>query len=232
MSSSSTKLSGKRGAETILEKKPPEDFAIYGLEAAERSDDPCYLKVKYRDVDGSETTTQEFKECAGRKDGKGTTKSHRTVSLPDFMWAVGARVCMNKGKIKGIQLIGEYEECLLGAETVSVPAPCSRQFKQNGSDQGIACPDPEDRRHVERICGNTSLYRGAYFARPNCPGHKLTVPDEDWAKEVLCPAGQVATGVQLSTADGGGDRKLINGLGLRCRTIEEFESRKIITRSN
>lgn len=233
-----TELSGRRGAETVLAQSPPSDFAVVGIQSAERSDDPCFLEVRYRHVETGEEIQEVFAACADRSDGRGKRASIKEFNLPDFQWAVGARVCMNRDrtKIKGMQLIGDYENCILGAETIEVPAPCSRNFRAGGSDQGIPCLDPEDRSRVELICGDTSLNRGfgTFFERRNCPGRKVaSLPDdENWEREVFCPDGYVASGVQLSTAAGGGDRRMINGVGLHCRELTTFKSRKTIVRGN
>lgn len=232
-SATSTALSGNRGAEVILERESPADFAVYGFEASERSDDPCYLKVLYKDVQNGDTTVDLFAECGDNNQGRGTRKSREPRMLPDGVWAVGARVCLNRArtKIKGLSLMGAYEACIKGAETVLVSVnDCSPVLDIDSHDYRL-CSDPDGDGYAELRCDAPSTGFVRWFERPNCPGIARG-PDDDWEREVRCPANHVASGLLLSTADGGGDRQMIDGVGVQCRELQEFNSRKIITRKN
>ena len=47
---SSTSFSGHVGAELTLSKPVSENDAIFGVVMAERNDDPCFMRLRYRDI--------------------------------------------------------------------------------------------------------------------------------------------------------------------------------------
>jgi hypothetical protein len=54
-SSSTTGVSGIGGTNRSLSKEVSVNQAIYGAEMSERSDDPCFLRLKYRNVSTGST---------------------------------------------------------------------------------------------------------------------------------------------------------------------------------
>ncbi|MCP5244560.1 MAG: hypothetical protein H6937_00775 [Burkholderiales bacterium] len=212
---SNTEFSGKDASQkATVEKSFSDNDAIYGIVAGEDTNDPCYLKVNFRDVTTGATSSKSYNECDGHKEG-----DLETLTLPDGAFATGVRVCLNndEDKIKGIQLIGNYGGCLLGAESVSVvPPDCSPPIKISGHDYQLCNTDQP--AYITRSC-NTEI--GPSFERANCVGTNTGKPDSDWKKTVKCPPGQVATGMKLNTRAGSGNRRMYNGISLVCYEISE-----------
>ncbi len=210
-----TKYSGKDASKKHSVTKPASDNdAIYGIDAGERSDDPCYLKVKFRDVTTGAESSKKYDKCSGNEGDM------RYVTLPDGYFTVGVRVCLNNGgdKLKGIQLIGDHGGCLMGEKLIyTEQAPCSSVVKIGGSDYRLC--NQNDPELVALDCkDNTTVTQ--YFERTNCQGSNRG-PDSDWAKTVSCPSGQVATGMTLNTRDSGGGRRMANGISLVCHDLVE-----------
>jgi hypothetical protein len=207
----STSPSGKAPTNKTLTKAASANGAIYGVTIGEDTDDPCYMEIKYRDVATQEAQTSlKFSECAGHKVG-----DPLTPSLPSGAFVTGVQICLNSAgnKLKGIELIGNYDACILGAETVTVAVPpCTPA--SGGVEYNICDPDAPAFKTVSCDRSLTSFVK-----RPHCPGPRREPPDEDWEKEVSCPARMVATGMKLRTIDGSGDRKMIDGVALVCDTL-------------
>ena len=207
-----TSTSGKAPANKTLAKAASANGAIYGVTIGEDSDDPCYMEIKYRDVATREAQSSlKFSECAGHKVG-----DQLSPSLPSGAFVTGVQICMNsaRNKMKGIALIGNYDACILGAETITVAVPPCTQGSSGGSEFNICDPDAPAFKTVSCDRSLTSFVK-----RPHCPGSKREPPDEDWEKEISCPAGMLATGMTLRTIDGSGDRKMIDGVALVCDTL-------------
>jgi hypothetical protein len=218
-SSSTTGVSGIGGTNRTLSKSASLNQAIYGADIAERSDDPCFLRLKYRDVaTGSTGSSQRFAECDDNNNDEGTNSSLRYLSLPAGAFVTGARICLNsdRDKLKGLQLIGTYGACLLGEDKVYVAtAPCSNTFKAGGQEYRIC--DPDQPSYVALDCRSAGV--SDHVERTNCPGTKRG-PDADWESVVSCPDRMAATGMQLSTRDSGGGRTMIDGVALVCHRME------------
>lgn len=205
--------SGKAPTNRTLTKAASANGAIYAVTIGEDSDDPCYMEIKYRDVATRGTQSSlKFSECDGHKVG-----DLLTASLPSGAFATGVRICLNSAgdKLKGIQLIGGYDACVLGAESVSgVPNSCSSVQSFSGIEYRVC--DPNSPPYVTISC---SVAITSFVERPNCQGSKRDVPDADWEKVVSCPSKMVATGMKLRTIDGSGKRKMINGVALVCNPL-------------
>ena len=196
-----------------LERSFSENDAIYSVVAGEDSDDPCYLQVKFRDVTTGAGTVATYDECGGHREA-----DLETLSLPDGAFVTGVRVCLNSSedKIKGIQLIGNYGGCILGAASVTVvPAGCSSVIKISGHDYRLCNTDQP--AYITRSCSSGI---DPHFERNNCVGTKRG-PDSDWEKTVKCPSGHVATGMKLNTRAGSGSRRMYNGISLVCYELSE-----------
>jgi hypothetical protein len=219
-SPSTTAFSGRGGANRTLSKSASMNDAIYGVEIAERSDDPCFLRIKYRDVaSGAEGSSLRFAECSDNNNNEGTSDSRRGVSLPSGAFVTGVRICLNadRDKMKGIQLLGRYGGCLLGQEKVYVaPAACSPVFKVSGHEYRLCNTDQPN--YVGLDCSQTSTSVSDHYERTNCPGTKEG-PDRDWETRVSCPDLMVATGMKLSTRQSGGGREMIDGIALECHRL-------------
>ena len=178
-SSSTTQFSGRKGGERTLSKAASINQAIYGAEMAERSDDPCFLMLKYRNVaTGSTGSSLRFAGCDDNNNNEGKQPSRRYVALPSGAVVTGARICLNSGrdKLKGLQLIGAYGACLLGEEKVYVEtAPCSNVVKAGGQEYRIC--DPDQPSYIALDCRSAGVSDS--FERTNCPGTNRG-PDADW----------------------------------------------------
>ena len=205
--------SGKSPTNKTLSKAASAKGAVYAVTIGEDSDDPCFMEIKYRDIATSGTQSSlTFSECDGHKVG-----GQMTASLPSGAFVTGARICLNSGgdKLKGIQLIGGYGDCVLGAESVSgVPSSCSSVVKISGHDYQV-CND--DSPSFITISCSTPIT--SFVERTNCQGSKHDQPDDDWEKIVSCQEGMVATGMKLRTINGSGKRKMIDGVALVCDTL-------------
>ena len=218
-SSSTTAVSGVGGTNRTLSKASSTNQAIYGAEMSERSDDPCFLRLKYRNVaTGSVGSSLDFAECDDNNNDEGKDISRRYLSLPAGTFVTGARICLNSGgdKLKGLQLIGGYGACFLGEEKVyGVAAPCSRVFKAGGQEYRIC--DPDQPNYVTLDCRTAGV--SDHFERTNCPGADGG-PDADWERVVSCPDRMAATGMKLSTRDSGGGGTMIDGIALVCHRMD------------
>ena len=211
--SSTTSYSGKDKSQKSSFTKPASDNdAIFSVVMGERSDDPCYLKIRFHDVASGTESSKTYDKCSGKE------KSLRTITLPDEVFVTGVRVCLNSGgdKVKGIQLIGNYGACLLGGDYVYVkPAPCGSVVNVSGHDYRLCSTNQPS--FVALDCGNPIK---PHFERTNCQGSNKG-PDSDWEKTVNCPSGKVATGMKLNTREGGGKRRMFNGIALVCHDFVE-----------
>lgn len=214
-----TLFSGHSGATHSISRSAASNDAIYSLTFGEESDDPCYLEAEYRDMGtGLFAGSSFFKQCSDA-DGDGNSASRLTVTLNPGTVATGIRICLNGNKMKGLELIGRYGGCLMGEDNIFLaPAECTDpiRFSWIFSVEYRLCGGTGTGTEVD--CASASARRHDYEERDNCPGLKLG-PDADWEKEVLCPAGKVVTGLQLSTSPGGGSRKMIDGIALECTTL-------------
>jgi hypothetical protein len=204
-------VSGNGTPNRTLVKPASANDAVHAVSFGEDSDDPCYFQVKFRDVATfTDQGSLTFSECDGHKVG-----DIRTVSLPRGVFATGVRICLNTGedKLKGIQLIAAYRDCILGAETVAVASSCTVN-NISGVEYRVCNQDASP--YTQRSC---SLPVTSYFERPNCRGSRHDEPDQDWEKIVSCPNGMIATGMKLHARDGSGDRNMIDGVQLQCDTL-------------
>jgi hypothetical protein len=214
-----TAFSGIGGVDRTLTKAASANDAIFAVEVAERSDDPCFLEARYRDVaTGVEEASRRFAECNDSNNNEGTTSSRSILVLPAGTFVTGVRICLNsdRDKMKGIQIIGRYSGCILGLGQYVAPAPCSYVFTMNGMDYRVC--DPDAPTYVELDCDEPAATVSNYLERTNCQGDN-DGPDSDWESTVSCADGKVATGIRLSTTAGGGGRTMINGVGLECTAL-------------
>ena len=206
-------ISGKSPTNKTLSKAASARGAIYAVTIGEDSDDPCYMEIKYRDVATNGTQSSvTFSECDGHKVG-----GQKTATLPSGAFVTGARICLNSGgdKLKGIQLIGGYGDCVLGATSVSVvPSSCSGVVKISGHDYQVCNDDSPP--YITLSCSNPIT---SFVERTNCQGSKHDQPDGDWENVVSCQDGMVATGMKLRSINGSGKRKMIDGVALVCDTL-------------
>ncbi|HYU32623.1 MAG TPA: hypothetical protein VEW48_10715 [Thermoanaerobaculia bacterium] len=218
--SSPTAFSGRTGAEKTLSKPASENDAIFAVEVSERSDDPCFLKARYRDVvTGAEEGSLRFARCSDNNDNEGNNSSRATVILPDGSFVTGVRICLSsdRDKLKGIQLLGRVGGCLLGEESIPVSSsPCSGMVHLGGMEYTV-CNETQP-TFRELGCEEPSATLSRFMERTNCKGSERG-PDQDWESEVSCPAGMVATGMRLSTRDSGGGRAMIDGIALDCTRL-------------
>lgn len=221
-STSTTDYSGKHGADKrTLAPSSTSNEALFGVEIAERSDDPCFLRARYRNIaTGSDGANVRFAECDDNNNDEGTNDSRRTLMMPSGGFVTGVRICMNsqQDKMKGIQLIGRYSACLLGEEKVYVsPAPCSQVFKSSGIEYRLCDTDQPNYQTLSCNTGSSTL--SVHYERTNCQGNS-NGPDSDWEEAVNCPDRMVATGMRLNHREGTGGRRIITGVALDCRKVE------------
>jgi hypothetical protein len=213
--SGSSATSGRTPTNKTLSKSYSANETIYAVTIGEDSDEPCYMQIKYRDANTSATQNSlTFNECDGHKVG-----DMQTASLPAGTYVTGVRICLNsdRNRMKGIQLIGGYGDCVLGAESTTVSTPdCSRVVKVSGLDYRTCTPGGPSYRTM-----SCSIPLTDWVERPNCPGSKYDIPDNTWEKVVSCPDKMVATGMKLRTINGDGDRLGIDGIALECHTLED-----------
>ena len=216
--STTTDYSGRdKSQKNSFTKPESNNDAIYGISMGERSDDPCFLKIKYRDVASGAESSKTYNECSGKE------KSVKLIDLTQGAFVTGIRVCLNsaKDKVKGIQLIGNYAACTQGADTVTVDIPpCSPVTKTGSSEYRLCNKDGPTYKTLN--CSNLGYYRpDNYYERTNCQGLKSkNGPDSDWEEAVYCPTSRhVATGMKLNTREGGGKRRMITGIALVCHTL-------------
>jgi len=226
-----TDFSGKSGSEKkpTLSKSYSANGAITGLAADEDSDDPCYLELKYVDVVTRQPQNSiKFAHCSG-KDGNpkdGVATARRDINLTGGRMATGVRVVLNKDgdKIKGIQLLGNFGECALGAKEFTLAvSDCSSVFGaapyRPDTLEYRLCNTGNQPSSITVSCNDSRVKSDPWFERTNAVGAKKG-PDSDWDKTVSCPNGMVATGMQMNVRDSGGDRQMINGLALECNTLK------------
>ena len=219
-SATTTGFSGQSGSNRTLSRPTTANEALYAVTISEKSDDPCFLEAKFRELDdGSAGATLRFAECED-SDGDGTDSSRRLVALPTDSVATGVRICLDndREKLKGLQLIGRNAGCLMGEDNVYVyPGECSTVHSSSfifGHDYRICGGNTSA---IELDCG-TLAERKAYVERTNCPGSD-NGPDGDWEATVRCPNQKVVTGLKLSTRSGGGGRTMIDGIALECTQL-------------
>lgn len=197
------------GGRRSLSKPASDNQAITGITIGERSDDPCYMQLMYKDVEtGASGSTRTFDECDGSEG------DIETRTLPDGAFVTGVRICLNddRDKLKGIQLISDYAACIQGDEHVYLePTGCSSVFHAGGQEYRLC--NTEQPSYLEVDCSPGQIR--PYIERTNCDGDR-DGPDSDWESEVHCPAGKVATGMKLNLRDSGGDRIMYNGVALEC----------------
>mgnify|MGYP001815048398 CR=1 FL=1 len=215
-----TGFSGNNGAELSLSKPVAENDAIFGIEMAERSDDPCYLRVRYRDVTtGEERSSKIFAECDDNNNNRGRESSLVRAILPGDMVVTGASVCLNpqRDKMKGIELRASFRECIRGESTATISVDQCGSVYRRGSQEYQLCSGGHP-RYLELSCSGGRSVINRYIERPNCKGTSRG-PDNDWEKIIDCPPRTVATGVRISTRGSGGNRIMIDGLALECTQV-------------
>ncbi len=208
-----TAVSGKGPTTVELGKPASSNGALYAVTIGEDADDPCHVEAKFRDVaSGSAQSTRTLDGCAGRRVG-----DPLTASLPGGAYVTGVRVCLNSrgDKMKGLQLVGAYDQCVLGADSMTGTVPgCTGVVKISGHDYRLCNTGGPTTRTL-----SCSVPLTSYVERPNCRGSKHDMPDDDWEKVVSCREGMVATGLKLRTVAGGGGRRMVQGVALTCDTL-------------
>jgi hypothetical protein len=224
-----TAFSGNSNGTRELSHDAHATLSVSGIEARERSDDPCFLEVEFRDINSFQAgESLTFRRCgAGHRDGNLPTT--KRLVMPEGAYTTGARVCLNNAgdKLKGLALIGQYQSCAIGGDSVIIPpSACSGVFPQNSVEYRL-CNTAETGNWRSYSCSDPRVRIEVYFERTNCQGGK-NGPDSDWEREVHCPFGQVATGMHLSTRDGSGTGRMIDGVALECRSMGVFTGSKAV----
>jgi hypothetical protein len=201
-----------------LVKTGPTNDAITGIVAGESrataGNDPCYLRVNFSDVTTGAPSSMTYDRCDGAHGDE------VELTLPEGSFVTGVRICLNSDgdKVKGIQLITADAGCMLGAEAIYYePAECSQVIKISGHDYRLCGTDTP--KVIAKSCSEVGT-GSRYFERTNCNGSDRG-PDQDWETAVNCPPGRVATGMRLNTREGGGDRRMVNGIALDCYELTE-----------
>ena len=182
--------SGGEGSNRILRRNVSENRALTGLVLAERSDDPCHLTTRFRRI----SNNQFFAGTGGMfdcggSDGTGTNRSREQIDLPTNYFAEGVRVCLNSAGTK-----------IKGVQIIGTRIDCIN----------LSVPDQQ---------ADPTCKAFAHFERRNCVGSDSGLPDADWVAAAACPLQHYAIGVQLSTRAGGGNRRMIDGIGLKCGRV-------------
>ncbi|MEO1230030.1 MAG: hypothetical protein AAFZ18_14085 [Myxococcota bacterium] len=218
---STTPYSGRSGSRKVtLSRDYTLNQAIYGMRIGERSDDPCYLQVKWRNLTSGTTSTREYNEC----DTSPTSASRADIEYPPPFLVTGVRACLNSSrtKLKGLQLLFSPKDCIasLSNSYTGKERQCRLEWNPDTAQLEEVCELVD----VQRACTPDSLhFDGGYKERPNCVGNNRG-PDDDWEPERLCPSGQVATGITLNERNGGGNREMFNGIRLICHDVESTPS--------
>lgn len=217
--STPTGFSGSTGASVTLSRASSFNQAIYSIVVAEKNDDPCFLEAKFKNViTGLTSPSSSFAECDDA-DGNGSDNDRVTLNLPAGSVLTGIRICKNGDKMKGIQLIGRYDGCLLGGDNIfAASSGCTAPIRSAeifGVDYLWCAAGGPLEIECTATAAETPLL---YTERKNCPGTNQG-PDGDWETEVNCPLGKVATGIKLSTTPGSGTQEMIDGVALECTQI-------------
>jgi hypothetical protein len=186
------------------------------------------LELKYVDVVTRQAQNSiKFADCAG-KDGNpkaGVASARRDLNLTGGRLATGVRVVLNKDgdKLKGIQLIGSFGECVLGdREFTLAVSDCSSVFGvapyRKDTLEYRLCNTGDQPSSITVSCSDPRVASNPWFERTNAVGSNKG-PDSDWAKTASCPKGMVATGMKLNLAKGSGGRQMISGLALECNAL-------------
>lgn len=220
---STTAYSGQAGdrGHRILAKPASAYGTITGVAVAERSDDPCFLELMYRDVRTAVAQPSlTFAECSDNENrSEGTNTSRKTATVASSVLVTGVRICLNddRTKMKGIQLIGQFSGCIMGEETFELGgSPCTPLG--GGIEYNPCSNNPPQPRTVSCASAENRFLSYPPIERTNCQGENQG-PDEDWEAEVTCPSAMVATGMKLNTRPGGGGRRMIDGVALECRRL-------------
>jgi hypothetical protein len=180
--------------ETVLDSR-----ALTGIIWQEQGDDPCYLRLYYKDLTSPDGPTyREFPGCSVNG-GRGHDRSQLAPSMPRGYFVTGLAVVLNKNrdKVKGIWIKGSPAACLAGVSSATIPGTPPQTL-----DCRSGLPTKEDaKEHWNAIGSHTNQY------------------DSDWERQVFCPAGTVATGIAVNVEGGFGNKKVYSGLALRCRSI-------------
>ena len=216
-----TSFTGNGGAILTLNKLPAENDAIFGVEIAERGDDPCFIRLRYRDITtGEERYSRTLAACDDNNANRGMDSSRVGVALPADMVVTGASICLNpkRDKMKGIELRASLRDCVRGESTATIEVDqCGSVFRQGSMEYNLCSSG--HRGYRELSCSSSSSVIRRYVERPDCRGTNRG-PDADWEKVINCPPGTVATGFKLSTRSSHGDRIMIDGLALECVRVE------------
>lgn len=142
---------------------------IYAIEAKERSDEPCDLRVVYRNVNGDAVAvnnSDRFRECSNNSNNSaGTDGSKKEVSVSQREVATSVQICLNGDKMKGMVLNGQSPVCLTSI----------------GADLPFCGSNDTTARDPRRDPPN-------FFERTNCPGSNDHKVDDDWGTEAsVCP---------------------------------------------
>jgi len=215
-----TGFSGNGAAELTLSKPVAENDAIFGVEMAERGDDPCYLRIRYRDITtGEERYSRILAECDDNNANRGMDSSRTMVALPGDLVVTGARICLNpkRDKLKGLELRASLRDCVRGESTATVAVDQCASVFPPGSMEYRLCSSGH-RSYQELSCSSGISVVSRYVERPDCRGTNRG-PDADWENVINCPPGTVATGFKISTRGSHGDRIMIDGLALECTRV-------------
>ena len=174
--------------------KPDGSRAVYGLWSVERKDKPCYIASMTENVNNSSDDSGALKDLCGNNATSREMKAQFSDSkFSDRTFIRSLRVCMNNGKtrIKGFQIKGR--EIDSNGNVIDLPT----DYPDSGSSSGLSALVDQNAPSDERN---------------NCNGN--------WKKWAKCPAGQIATALNVHYAAGSTPRS-VTGIALKCRKVGE-----------
>jgi len=188
---------------------------VYAIEARERSDEPCDIRIRYRNVNGDIAVNLpgRFSDCSNNSNNKnGTDGSEEEITMAAGQVPTGIQICLNGDKMKGMTMTGSLAFCMtsVGADLDF----CTQQFDNTARDPRRDPPN--------------------FFERANCPGSNSHKVDGDWTTEAsVCPnvdidlpgnrTANVPTamvGMELHlTSTNNGKRRYVSGIRALCKRM-------------
>lgn len=199
-----TAVSGFQGTPFTVGDADSATHAVYGISSEERNDNPCFVAVKKENVNNSSAQTSPSKDLCG---SNGPTSSELYVdygnsdATGEHTFVTGIKVCMNSAKtrVKGYKLRGaEVSDYGTLIELRSGGSGgCSEVFQQGSQEY--------------RLCGGGVITEPS-AKRSNCDD------TDGWMSWVECPAGKVATAMELHF-EAGNEPRSLTGIALKCKTV-------------
>ncbi|MFK7862184.1 MAG: hypothetical protein AB8B64_25480 [Granulosicoccus sp.] len=203
-----TRVSGFQGSDTTL-RASKSGHAMYGISSWERSDQPCYLKLRTEDVNDADDKGSHIKDrCGAAPTSKELRAQYSDVGLNEQrIFVSGIRVCLNeKGtRVKGIQLRGKK----ISDIGKIVPLPVDVDISKNLEPLGY--------RLSPSVVTNDDSNE-PYSYRLNCQ-------NDNWKRWAECshPIG-IATGV-VAHFEAGRKPRALTGIALNCQQVKSVSGR-------